>query len=45
MTLNSYTKCAQSLYEGVMIEGEGKTALVTYIRTDSTLTRVESVRI
>lgn len=36
MTLNAYTKCAQSLYEGVMIEGEGKTALVTYIRTDST---------
>ena len=36
MTLNSYTKCAQSLYEGVMIAGEGKTALVTYIRTDST---------
>lgn len=36
MTLNSYTKCAQSLYEGVMIQGEGKTALVTYIRTDST---------
>lgn len=36
MTLSSYTKCAQSLYEGVNIEGEGKTALVTYIRTDST---------
>ena len=36
MTSASYTKCAQSLYEGVMIEGEGKTALVTYIRTDST---------
>ena len=36
MTLNSYTKCAQSLYEGVMIAGEGKTPLVTYIRTDST---------
>lgn len=36
MTLNAYTKCAQSLYEGVMIAGEGKTALVTYIRTDST---------
>ena len=34
MTLNSYTKCAQSLYEGVQIQGEGKTALVTYIRTD-----------
>ncbi len=36
MTSSSYTKCAQSLYEGVMIAGEGKTALVTYIRTDST---------
>ncbi len=36
MTLNTYTKCAQSLYEGVNIAGEGKTALVTYIRTDST---------
>lgn len=35
MTLNSYTKSAQSLYEGVDIEGEGKVALVTYIRTDS----------
>ena len=35
MTLNSYTKSAQSLYEGVEIEGEGKVALVTYIRTDS----------
>ena len=36
MTLPAFTKCAQSLYEGVMIAGEGKTALVTYIRTDST---------
>ncbi len=36
MTLPTYTKTAQSLYEGVMIKGEGKTALVTYIRTDST---------
>ena len=36
MSLSAYTKCAQSLYEGVQIEGEGKTALVTYIRTDST---------
>lgn len=36
MTLSSYTKCAQSLYEGVMVQGEGKTPLVTYIRTDST---------
>ncbi len=29
------TKCAQSLYEGVEIQGMGQTALVTYIRTDS----------
>ena len=36
MSLSAYTKCAQSLYEGVNIAGEGKTALVTYIRTDST---------
>ena len=35
MTLSSYTKAAQTLYEGVEIEGEGKVALVTYIRTDS----------
>ena len=35
-TSNSYTKCAQSLYEGVEVAGEGKVALVTYIRTDST---------
>ncbi len=30
------TSTAQTLYEGVNIEGEGKVALVTYIRTDST---------
>ena len=35
MTLSTYTKSAQSLYEGVDIQGEGKVALVTYIRTDS----------
>ena len=35
MTLSTYTKAAQSLYEGVEVEGEGKVALVTYIRTDS----------
>ncbi|MDD4316044.1 MAG: type I DNA topoisomerase [Clostridia bacterium] len=28
-------KLAQQLYEGINIEGEGQTALVTYIRTDS----------
>jgi len=42
MTLNSYTKCAQSLYEGVIIKGEGKTALVTYIRTDSTRVSIDA---
>lgn len=36
MQLSQFTRCAQSLYEGVEIAGEGKTALVTYIRTDST---------
>lgn len=33
--LKKTTKLAQSLYEGVDIEGHGKTALVTYIRSDS----------
>lgn len=36
MSLKSVTSSAQSLYEGVDIPGEGKVALVTYIRTDST---------
>ena len=36
MSLSAYTKCAQDLYEGIEIQGEGKTALITYIRTDST---------
>lgn len=35
MTLKKVTSCAQELYEGVEIAGEGKVALVTYIRTDS----------
>ena len=35
MTLKQVTATAQSLYEGVEIEGQGKLALVTYIRTDS----------
>ena len=35
MTLAKVTSCAQTLYEGVDIKGEGKVALVTYIRTDS----------
>ena len=35
MSLKKVTACAQELYEGVEIAGEGKVALVTYIRTDS----------
>ena len=34
--LGKTSKTAQVLYEGVNIEGEGKVALITYIRTDST---------
>lgn len=36
MNLAKTSQCAQMLYEGVEIEGEGKVALITYIRTDST---------
>ncbi|MBR2988650.1 MAG: type I DNA topoisomerase [Clostridia bacterium] len=36
MDLKTTSKAAQSLYEGVDIPGEGKVALITYIRTDST---------
>lgn len=36
MSLKQTTAAAQSLYEGVELPGEGKTALITYIRTDST---------
>ena len=35
MSLKMTTTTAQGLYEGVDVEGEGKVALVTYIRTDS----------
>ena len=35
-SLKKTTSVAQKLYEGVDIVGEGKSALVTYIRTDST---------
>ncbi len=37
-------KLAQQLYEGVEIEGEGLTALVTYIRTDSVRVSFEAQR-
>ncbi len=36
MSLKEVTSSAQSLYEGVALKGEGKVALITYIRTDST---------
>ena len=36
LSLKRITSCAQELYEGVEIKGEGKLALITYIRTDST---------
>ncbi len=36
MSLKEVTSSAQSLYEGVTLKGEGKVALITYIRTDST---------
>ena len=35
MSLKQVTSCAQELYEGVELGKQGKTALVTYIRTDS----------
>ena len=37
------TRVAQQLYEGVNIEGQGQTALVTYIRTDSVRVSDEAV--
>ncbi len=35
MNLKRTSLAAQHLYEGVELKGEGKTALITYIRTDS----------
>ena len=35
MSLSRTTSAAQQLYEGVDVKGEGKIALITYIRTDS----------
>ena len=36
LSIKRTTQSAQQLYEGVEIAGEGKIALITYIRTDST---------
>ena len=43
MSLRQTSSAAQTLYEGVELPGEGKVALITYIRTDST--RVSSAAI
>lgn len=42
MSLKKITSCAQELYEGVEVKGEGKIALITYIRTDSTRVSVDA---
>lgn len=36
MSISTTTRSAQALYEGVQLGAEGKVALITYIRTDST---------
>lgn len=43
-SLKRTSSCAQELYEGVNIEGEGKVALVTYIRTDSVRVSPEATK-
>lgn len=42
MSLKRTTASAQELYEGVDVKGEGKLALITYIRTDSTRVSIEA---
>ena len=42
MTTKKVASCAQELYEGVNVAGEGKIALITYIRTDSTRVSTEA---
>ncbi|MDR3319215.1 MAG: type I DNA topoisomerase, partial [Clostridiales bacterium] len=41
-SLKQTTQLAQMLYEGIDLPGEGKVALVTYIRTDSTRVSVDA---
>ena len=43
MTISQTTRSAQELYEGVELGSEGKTALITYIRTDSTRVSPEAM--
>ncbi len=42
MSLKRTTVSAQELYEGVEVKGEGKIALITYIRTDSTRVSIDA---
>ena len=42
LSVKRTTASAQQLYEGVEIAGEGKLALITYIRTDSTRVSVDA---
>ncbi len=44
MTLQQTSAAAQALYEGVEIKGEGKVALITYIRTDSTRISPDAIK-
>ncbi len=43
MSVKTTTACAQQLYEGVELGNEGKIALVTYIRSDSTRVAPEAM--
>ena len=43
MSSKEVSSLAQQLYEGVELKGEGKTALVTYIRTDSVRIAPEAI--
>ncbi len=43
MNLRQTSLAAQTLYEGVEISGEGKVALITYIRTDSTRVSAQAI--
>ncbi|MDE6029578.1 MAG: type I DNA topoisomerase [Clostridiales bacterium] len=43
MSLRQTSSAAQQLYEGVELPNEGKVALITYIRTDSTRVSAEAI--
>ena len=43
MSLRQTSSAAQQLYEGVELPDEGKVALITYIRTDSTRVSAEAI--